>query len=145
MKQIFFFLLLATTATLQSFASSDEPVAPAALESFNKTFSHAQEVSWTESNNLYKVNFQVNSQYVTGYYAEDGGLVALTKNILSTQLPIILETSLKDNYFDYWITELFEISNEYEVSYYVTLENAQTKLVLKSSSSNWHVQKKIKK
>lgn len=80
------------------------------------------------------------------YYSQEGDLMAVTRNILSNQLPISLLSDLKKNYTIYWISDLFEISASQDASYYVTLQNADYTLVLKSNGINdWQVYKKDKK
>jgi hypothetical protein len=144
MKQLFFSLVLSFTLGVHAFAA-DTVVAPNILQSFQKTFSNAKEVVWSTGKDLYKAEFVYSSQYITAYYDADGTMLALTKNILSTQLPLLLENSLKENYCDYWIADIVEFSTEEGTSYYATLENADGKVVLKSSQNNWTVNKKIKK
>ena len=80
------------------------------------------------------------------YYNESGDLVAITRNITTDQLPISLLTSLKKNYSDYWVSDLFEMVSNGESNYYITLENADHKLVLKSEDfSSWSTYRKEKK
>ena len=68
--------------------------------------------------------------------------MAMTRNISSLDLPMTLQTSLK-KYTGYWISDLFEISNNDGTNYYITMENAGSKIVLKSNSGgNWNVFKK---
>jgi len=57
-----------------------------------------------------------------------------------------LLTDLKKNYSSHWITDLFEMASSNENVYYVTLENADQKLVLKSSgTSGWELFRKERK
>ncbi|HEU4633252.1 MAG TPA: hypothetical protein VFS22_04660 [Flavisolibacter sp.] len=145
MKRIVITLtVLFSLVSLSSFAK-EEKVNARVLESFQSSFKNATEVDWTVSENFYKADFSLNGQYVAAYYDDAGQLIALTRNISSTQLPISLQTSLKKDHEAYWISDLFEVANEQGTTYYVTLENADTKLVLKSSGTNWnHYQKQRK-
>jgi hypothetical protein len=53
---------------------------------------------------------------------------------------------LKREYDEYWISDLFEVSGNEGTAYYITLENANTKLVLKSSGGKgWDTFKTFKK
>ena len=80
------------------------------------------------------------------YYTQTGDLMAVTRNITSTQLPINLLSSLKKNFGNYWITDLFEVSSSTDASYYATVENADQKVILKSNgTSSWETYKKEKK
>ncbi|MGE5519441.1 MAG: hypothetical protein ACM3VS_05880 [Candidatus Dadabacteria bacterium] len=143
--------LLVTLATLFTIFSSpvkaaDGKVTPAVLYSFNKSFEDVSEVSWTVTSQYYKADFNYNGQYVSAYYDASGNLMALTRNITSVQLPMTLQTSLKNDNEGMWITDLFEVNDEAGTSYYVTLENADSKLILKSSlGSGWSTWQKQKK
>ena len=147
MKRLLFTLVLAAGFIgFSSFKSNDDSVAPAALQSFKSSFKSATEVIWSISSSYYKANFALNGQYVSAYYDTEGNMIALTRNISSLQLPIALQASLKKNYECYWITDLFEMANQEGTTYYITLENADTRLVLKSTSnSEWSSYKKQRK
>lgn len=67
-------------------------------------------------------------------------------NILSTQLPARLQSSIKTKYSTYWITDLYKCTTEGKVCYYITLENADQKLKLNTShGSNWQVARVVSK
>ena len=138
MKPLFVLLTVISSFFVQnSFAAKDD-VAPIVLQSFQQAFNNAKEVSWTATSNFYKADFALNGQYVSAFYDGLGELVAMTRNITSFQLPIYLQANLKKDYTAYWITDLFEVTNEDGTTYYATLENADTKVVLKSASaSKW--------
>ncbi len=137
MKRLLVTLTLLFSLVSLSSHASEEKVTSVVLNSFNSSFKNAAEVEWTVGQNFYKASFNFNGQYVNAFYRTNGEMIALTKNISSTQLPLGLQTSLKKASKDLWITELFEVANEEGTTYYVTLENADTKLVLKSSSTGW--------
>jgi hypothetical protein len=142
-------LLLIMLTVLGSFftqASASEKVNPAVLKAFEKSFSSAKEVTWTASDDIYQASFALNEQYVTAFFCSDGELIALTRNITTFQLPIVLQSELRKNYSSYWISELFEVANDQGNTYYVTLETADSKIVLKSNSTyNWSTYKKMQK
>jgi hypothetical protein len=53
---------------------------------------------------------------------------------------------LKKNYSNHWISDLFEVSNEEGTAYYLTMEDADSKIVLKSTGgSSWDIYKRITK
>jgi len=85
-----------------------------------------------------KVTFKLNNLVLFAYYAENGDLLAIVRNILSTQLPIQLLMDLKQKYSNSWITDLFEMNVNGQTTYYATLENGDTGTTLRSSNtSNW--------
>ena len=138
------FVLL--TSISSAFANGKEEVSDKIIKSFEKEFAGAQDVQWTTSKDFVKVTFTLNEQVVYAFYEQDGKLLGVTRNIVSSQLPINLYTDLKKNYSTHWITDLFEMASSNENVYYVTLENADQKLVLKSSgTSGWELFRKERK
>jgi hypothetical protein len=144
MKPILILLIILSSFNQRSFACGENDIPCAAMESFNRAFAGADEATWTNGNGFAKVVFTIKGQYITAFYTNEGELIALTRNLLSNQLPLLLQSSLKNNYSCYWITDLFEWSSDDEICYYVTLENAEGKIILKSSNNNWTFLKKIK-
>ncbi len=145
MKKMIMILALAITLGTSVFAR-EEKVSPQVLNAFKTEFVTAQEVNWAVYNTYYKVAFTLSSQRVFAYYSIEGELLGLTRYITSLQLPINLQSSIKKNYGDYWITDLFEMAKNEGTSYYLTLEDANTKIILKSNSgTDWFVYQKSKK
>ena len=61
-------------------------------------------------------------------------------NILSTELPVALQSSIKTAYSGYWITELTEEGKDKHVKYTLTLENADQILHLRADKTGeWEV------
>jgi len=144
MKKIII-MLAVTISSLAAFAS-EENVDKKVLNAFSQEFAGAKDVKWTTNETFYKASFVFNGQYVYAFYQLDGELLAMTRNISSLDLPISLQTSLKKGYEGYWISDLFEISNNEGTKYYITMENADSKLVLKSTNAgDWASFKKSAK
>ena len=144
MTKFFFSIVLFTLFGVNTFAA-DSPVIKPVLHSFQNSFSSAKEVAWTVSKDIYKAEFTFTNQRVTAYFDASGYLLGLSKNILSTQLPVLLQNSLKENYEGFWIADMVEFSSDEGTSYYATLENADSKVIIKSNVNSWTVDKKIKK
>lgn len=143
-------LILLTLTALLTFGftksnAQDISVSAAVTNSFHTTFKNASDVQWKDVGNYYKAEFIMNGQYVSAFYSSNATLMAVTKNIATTQLPVTLQANLKDAYEDYWVSDLFELSDENGTSYYATLENGESKITLKSSSGNWNTYKKSRK
>jgi hypothetical protein len=144
MKKIILTLAIAFS-TFAVFATETK-VNTAVLDKFNSEFAGAAEVNWTSGAGFYKASFVYNTQRVTAFYSFEGEMLGLARNISSLDLPMNLQTSLKKEYGGRWITELFELSNEEGTSYYITLEQADSKVILKSTNgSQWSVYKKAAK
>jgi hypothetical protein len=134
------------TGISSAFANDKEEENARIVKSFQKEFAGAQDVQWVTTKEFVKATFTLNEQVVYAYYSSDGNLLGVTRNIVSGQLPMNLLTDLKKNYNNYWITDLFEMATNNENTYYITLEDSDHKLVLKSNGTNgWEVFKKERK
>ena len=140
-------LVLATVFTLiSSIASANENVRQDVLNAFKKEFTSASEVSWTIGDTYYKASFTMNDQKLFAFYNSDGEFMALTRYISSSQLPLGLHNSLKKYFPGQWITDMFEVVNSEGTTYYVTLEDADSKIVLhNNANNNWSVYMKSDK
>lgn len=117
-----------------------------AVRSFKKDFATASNIMWEQKDGYSKATFSLNGQILFAYYDNDGDLTAVVRNITTEQLPINLLTSLKKEYSDCWISDLFEVASGDQTTYYVTLENSDKKTVLKSvGADSWEVYSKEKK
>ena len=140
--------LLALIMTTTTFAKNidDKNVNNKVLTAFNQKFAQASDTKWHVTPNYVEATFKMNDQFMFAYYTESGELLGISRNIVVTQLPIILQAEIKKSYGSSWVTELFELAKDGETTYYVTLENADQKTSLKSADgSSWSVYKKIKK
>ena len=144
MKKILLMLAIAISS-VTAFASETN-VNTKVLNAFSREFAGAKDVKWATNETFYKAAFVYNGHYVYAFYQLDGELMAVTRNISSLDLPLNLQTSLKKDHAGYWISDLFEISNTDGTNYYITLENADSKVVMKSTSGGaWNVYKKSAK
>lgn len=145
MKKIVFvfgFLLAAAV----SFAYPSEKVSPKVLASFKSEFTNAKEVEWESGNNYFKATFFMNEQKIFAYYDMDGQLMSTARYISSFQLPVNLFSKLKTDYNVYWVSDLLEINNSEGLHYIMTLETADTKLIVRSSNGgDWSTYSKNKK
>lgn len=145
MKPLLIILTLLAVNFAQPAFAGEGDIRPSVLKSFQSTFNTAKAVEWTATDNLYKARFELNGQVVCAYYNNSGTMLAVTRNITTHQLPLTLQTSLKKEFNTYWVSDLFELNNDEGTTYYVTLETAETKLVLYSNNKSWDVYTKLKK
>jgi hypothetical protein len=144
MKKILL-LLAITISTLSAFAN-EEKVSSKVLEAFQNEFTTAKEVNWSAGENYFKAEFSFNGQHVSAFYTTEGDLLGLTRYITLLDLPINLQASLKKTYDDFWISDLFEVTKSDNTGYYITLENAGTRIVMKAvADEEWTSYKKTKK
>jgi hypothetical protein len=137
-------VLLLTLGVATSFAANTTDN-NGATASFHKDFKQA-ELLYTYTNKDYtKITFKMNGTILTAFYNEDNELLAVCHNIKSTDLPLNLLMQVKNNYADCWISDLFELDTNGSTSYYITLENAGTKLTLRSNESGWETYSRTSK
>lgn len=133
-------------AFLTGSAFAGEVVNSRVLKAFENEFATAREVVWSQGSDYYRAAFVYNEQHVFAYYDEAGILLGVTRYIKTSDLPVTLQAQLKKNYADYWISDLFELSQPENEAYYITVENADTRLVLRSQNgSDWQLFQKTRK
>jgi hypothetical protein len=146
MKTIILSIAVTFMMGVNAFAANNDEVNQATRQAFNRDFVNATNIGWEQRTDYVKVTFTLNDQVLFAYYNNSGDLKAVVRNIVSDQLPLNLMTSLKRDYSGYWISDLFEIASDDQTSYYVTLENMDKTIVLKSAGTSlWNVYTKIKK
>ena len=144
MKQIITFAT-ALLLTLSSFARPTDSISEDIRTSFKKNFRTAQVMSTETHTTFTKLTFKMNDVIMFAFYSRTGDLLAVTRNIVSSQLPLNLLMSLKSDYKAYWITELFEFTGNDDSCYYISLENADAKVTLRSTGDSWEVYSSVKK
>jgi hypothetical protein len=146
MKPILIAVALFAGTFTKSFAADNNPrVEPSVLKSFKSTFANATEVDWSTSQEFYKAVFYLNGQYITAYYNADGTMQGLSRHISAATLPVMMQTALKNDYKDQWVSDVLEVTNEDGVQYYITMEDASQRIVLKSTFATLRVFQKSRK
>jgi len=146
MKKTILALTLMITLSVSNVFASEEKVSPQVLNAFKSEFTSAKEVDWTVSTRYYKAAFSLNGQRIFAYYSLEGEFMGLSRNLSTQQLPLHLMNTIQKTFSsDYWVSDLFELSNSDGSAYYITLENADTITVMKSTGDNWTVYDRKKK
>jgi len=146
MKKITIMLAMMLTLTTTWAFTGEETINKQAVAAFQTEFVGATNASWSADNQCYKVSFTLNDQKLFAFYSTDGEFIAVTRYISPLHLPLYLQSSLKKLYHNGWVSDLFEVSSANETSYYVTIENADAKTILKSvDGREWSVYQKDKK
>lgn len=113
--------------------------------SFRKDFKQAELLSTDPGKDYTKFTFKLNGAILYAFYSPNGDLLAVTHNIKSTDLPINLLMQIKRDHADCWVTDCFELDSNGITSYYITLENADTRVTLHSDGSSWETYLKTAK
>ena len=146
MKKIMMAVAVFLTITTGTAFANPTEVNPKVIKAFTAAFVSVNDVTWTTGSDFYKASFIYNSKHVYAYYSLDGKLLGLTRLMATSELPLILQTSIKKNYADMWVTDLFEVANADGTAYYLTVEDAENVLIVKSAGgSDWTTFKKSKK
>jgi hypothetical protein len=145
MKKIISILALVLTVSTTFAFSGPEAVSSQALNTFSSEYIGANDATWTISKDFYQVAFTLDGQRMFAFYTKSGDFIAVTQNISSVHLPNSLKKSLKKLMGNRWITDLFEVTHDNETSWYVTLESADQKIVLKSNGGKWRIYQNMEK
>lgn len=137
MKKIIVLALALTTLVTTGFSRNKDEINKEVLYSFSQTFSNAKDVKWEAKKDFIRAKFTIEGQTMYAYYKETGQQIALTRNILTTQLPLELATSLRAKYDSFWLADLFEVSADGVTTYYATIRNGSHIIVLKSDAFGW--------
>ena len=70
MKSLFIAILFALGISTAS--ATDIKVNPAVLQSFQKSYSQAKNVSWSKVDQMYKVSFTIDNSIVYAFYSQEG-------------------------------------------------------------------------
>jgi hypothetical protein len=145
-KLTFMIAMVLTVGISSSFATPTDDINSQVKASFRKDFQKAELIGSEVSKQFTKLTFKINDMVMFAFYSDNGELLAVTRNIKSSQLPIQLLLQLKKDYNDYWISDLFEINGEDLNNYYVTVENADKKITLRSTNnSTWELYERTTK
>lgn len=138
------FFILAITG---SYAKSNDSRVPESVTSeFNIYFANARNVNWEKIGSYYKASFSEFGLTLFAFYTEDADFMGIANYELSERLPVSLQSEIKKNYGGYWITDLFRFSINDKPGYFIELENADQKIMLKSEGyQKWYLYKTIKK
>ena len=122
-----------------AFANHPSDVNDRAIASFQKDFHKASDVSWAKTGDFTTATFSVGKETMLAYYDFQGNLIGVVQNILTSRLPAHLQKDIKKHYGNYWVSELFQVSYDEGVYYYVQLKNADETIVLSTEGTNtWH-------
>lgn len=135
MKKIITLLAMMIIMTSSVFAGKERP-GDEILDSFNNKFSGVKDITWVTAGKYYKAAFTYNGSRMFACYSAGGELLGVIRYISPAQLPYYLQDRLKQKSNGYWIANLVELSTGNGFSYYIVLQNADKRIVLKSGNGN---------
>jgi hypothetical protein len=138
--------MLLTLGMSYSFAARPEDAVSRGIRiSFKQRFQNAVIIDTEVKAVFTKLTFKMNDAVMFAFYSNSGELLAVTRNIVSSRLPMNLLVSLRNEYSTHWITELFEFNADDVMCYYVSMESADRKITLRSNGDGWEVYSSVKK
>jgi len=132
-------LFIATAASLAiaigAFAKGTSATNTVAFKQLKAEFKDAANVTWSSTQtNLTEASFEWNGQKLHAFYNADGDQVAVSREVSDDKLPLKAMQTIKSKYDGYKTLEAIEYNSAEEgLSYYVSLENANKKVILKVS------------
>ena len=129
MKRLFFVSLATCLIGLSSFAS--EKNVPLVLKTFYKTFKNAQNVNWTEVDDMLRIGFTLNGHSQYAYYSNDE-LVVVATEIKTDELPETLKAQLAE--YKGSVTQVYEMNKNNVKEYCVVLDTPSKHIVLKGKN-----------
>lgn len=128
MKRLFFSISLAACLfSLPAFAS-DKNI-PDVLSSFYQAFRNAQNVNWTEVDDMLRIGFTLNGHQQFAYYSNNE-LVVVAKEIKMEELPAPLKTQLTA-YKGYTVSHVYELVKDNVKEYCAVLDSPSKHITLK--------------
>jgi hypothetical protein len=122
-----------TIASISSIFAGGNDISKNVQATFTATYAKASNAVWEKTDNYYKVSFQLNGQSLSALLSNQGEMIAVSRNILSYELPILLQSSLDIDLSSSWITGLVEYAVDNRTVYYATVENAHQTIIYEST------------
>jgi len=138
MKKIIFLLTISTALLISSFTyAADSEPSFKAKQAFTSEFTQVKDVEWTTLNKegIYQVKFTFNNEILQAFFTEDGEFLGTTRQILKSQLPILVLTELEKKYADARVITIFEHSKSDGLDYYITLTTNKGAIIVKAKGN----------
>lgn len=146
MKKFLFVLTLSGLLIINSSFANTPVISANVIHSFEHNYKNADNVKWSEIKNMIKAEFTLEGRGAAIYYNEDGDLIAMTKYMSTLELPAKLQQNLQPKMKGYWVSDVFQLIANGEITYYITLENNEVKIVYQSfADKKWVITQKNSK
>ena len=134
--------LVLTTALMMAFSATfahDTKLVPNAIvNELHQQFDNADNVQWQTTANFYEASFKLNGQQLKAFYAFDGKMIGVSREINITQLPMALLKEVKEKTATNTVTDLFELLTDRGTEYFITYKNNKAvATTYKSSGDDW--------
>ncbi|MFL5741227.1 MAG: hypothetical protein ACJ75B_13470 [Flavisolibacter sp.] len=137
MKRLFLALCFISFLGMTTVLASDVKVSPSILESFQTSFTNANNAVWTEVNGMYRVEFTEGSQHNFAYYSASGELIVVSKQIGMDKLPTALQQDYQSRFSGYAVVDIYQFNSNEKTDYYLVIENAEKQITLHAAAKKW--------
>ncbi|HJW17576.1 MAG TPA: hypothetical protein VJ499_10670 [Flavisolibacter sp.] len=139
MKRIIITLTLVfALASTYSFAT-DVKVSSTIMQSFKARFADAENVSWSVTNGFYVAEFTSEDKKQYAYFNTEGDLTVIAEPLTINQLSKKQQANLRKHYSNYNVVDVYKLTDNEDVKYFVVVEDSSKKIILKTTTSTWDV------
>lgn len=100
---------------------------PRVEKTFQKEFSGAEHVKWSEDQEYIKASFVLGGQRTQAWFNKEGMFVGSIRGISYNQLPLLVTRSLNDRFSQPILIELREVTNAEGTRYKLVIEEKNRK------------------
>ena len=98
------------------------------LQKFQQDFTKATSVEWETNDEIYEVEFKVNSRDFEAYYDKDGNLLMYKQDIREGELPAVVKKSATEKYPKYRFDDIEKIVKGTQTFYKIEMELKDTEV-----------------
>ena len=110
------------------------------IGAFHQRFSQAESVEWKTPGSSFVVTFLFQGHYYNAKFSKESRLIEIKRYISRFDLPILLQKSLEHYLGKFWITSVSFVEKPTRpMTCDVVLEDATSRIVLKSVSDAWQI------
>jgi hypothetical protein len=138
MKKIILSLTLSAALLSSAFtyAADNEPGLKV-KQAFTSEFTQVKNVEWTTmtKEGVYQATFTFNNETLQAFFTEEGEFLGTTRQVLKSQLPVLVVTGLEKRYADARVVTIFEYSKKEGLDYYITLTTNKGSMIVKATGN----------
>lgn len=136
MKKVFVMLFAVVIAVSAWASPSPSPIEnEKVLAAFEKQFTEAKDVSWTEKQGYYLVSFKLNNDRMLAWYTAEGEVEAVQRSVQTSQLTFLAKETVEKLIQDKALLTLAEISKRGELFYLAKIDDEKCISVYKIFAS----------
>ena len=144
-RSIIVFSAILSVITATAFVGA-RPGGNPAEATFQKEFSGATNVKWTEGKDVISVSFVLSDSRIIAYFTNEGDLLGTERNVLFNQLPLAVVREINNRYGNAPIADIIEYTSGVNTFYGMYVDTPTKHLKLKiSSEGEVTVEKRTKK